>query len=73
MDSKEQMAFLKRMGLSVSRLDIDVEAKKKKIDNRVDKSELVSLARIFNVQTSATKKEQTLTEFLDTNKDSHEQ
>lgn len=65
MDHKEKMAFLKKMGMSVSRMDVDVEAKKKKAANRVEKSDLLALARTFNVHPAGSKpKQQTLNEFL---------
>lgn len=52
------------MGFPISRLEMSEEEKKKeKKDNRVDRSELLSLARTFNVLGSP-KKQETLDEFL---------
>ena len=57
------------MGFSVSRLGTNEEEKKnkEKKDNRIDKSDLLSLARTFNVHPgggTAPKKQETLDEFL---------
>lgn len=67
MDEKEKLKFLRQMGLSVGRGDVESpENKKEKKDTRVDKSDLIALARIFNMHPQGQhKKQQTLTEFLD--------
>lgn len=56
------------MGLSTSRMEPSEEEKKKnRKDNRIDKSDLLSLARMFNVHPgggTAPKKQETLDEFL---------
>lgn len=65
MDEKEKHEFLKRMGLSAGRMgksDEDVR-KRNRTDTRVDKSDLIALARMFDV-TPKQKKVQTLDEFL---------
>lgn len=65
MEEKEKLAFLKRMGLPVGRLgksDEDIR-KRNKTDTRVDKSDLIALARMFDV-TPTKKPIQTLDEFL---------
>lgn len=51
MDHKEKVQFLKQMGLSYSQSNIKEPTKKAKDkqDNQVDKEELISLARTFNV------------------------
>lgn len=63
------MKFLQKMGFSVSRLETSEEEKKKKEkkDNRVDRSDLLALARTFNVRPNGgttQKKQETLDEFL---------
>ena len=59
------MKFLQKMGFSVSRLGESEEDKKKKgiKDNRVDRSDLLSLARKFEVAPTQ-KKTQSLDDFL---------
>lgn len=59
------MKFLQKMGFSVSRLgESDEEKKKKGIkDTRVDRSDLLALARKFEVAPNQ-KKTQSLDEFL---------
>lgn len=64
MDDKEKLQFLKKMGFSVSRLTEpqDTTKRREPKDNRVDKSELQSLARIFNIRGQT--RQQSLSEFL---------
>ena len=65
MDDKERLAFLKQMGLSVGRLHTEKEEKKttkQRKDTRVEKSDLIALARKFDV-TPTPKKAQTFEEF----------
>ena len=59
------MKFLQKMGFSVSRLgDSEADkAKKAKRDNYIEKSDLMALARKFDVA-PAPKKTQSLDEFL---------
>ena len=65
MNEKEKLKFLQKMGFSVSRLGESEEDKKKKgiKDNRVDRSDLLSLARKFEVAPTQ-KKTQSLDDFL---------
>ena len=63
MDDKEKLAFLKKMGFSVGRLNnTEEEKKRQRQNNRFDKSDIIALAKIFNV-TSEPKKPQTFEEF----------
>lgn len=74
MDEAEKKAFLKKMGFGGSALaaiskDED-KKKKEKVDNRVDRSELLAVARIFNMHPNGNKpKTQTLEEHLEKSKD----
>ena len=65
MDDKEKLKFLQKMGFSVSRLgDSEADkAKKAKRENFIEKSDLVALARKFDVA-PAPQKTQSLDEFL---------
>lgn len=71
MNEDEKKAFLKKMGMSGSILTHESlnTKKKEKKDNRIDRSELMYLARKFNVHPDAKNKPKTLTEFLEENKD----
>ncbi len=48
MDEKEKIKFLKQMGLSSSKF-VPSEKKKTRQDNRIDKSDLLSLAKTFGL------------------------
>jgi len=66
MDDKERLAFLKQIGFSVGRIHTEKEEKKAKqqrIDTRVEKSDLMALARKFDVAPTP-KKAQTFEEFV---------
>jgi hypothetical protein len=67
MNEKEKIEFLRKMGFSVSRLGSDDARKKEKKerpDTRIDKSDLLALARKFDVVPDQ-KKPQTLDAFLE--------
>lgn len=65
MTDKEKIAFLKKMGISGSVVsDASIKQKKEKKDLRVDRSELINLARKFDVIPKG-KKQESLAEFLD--------
>ena len=64
MDDKERLAFLKKMGFSVGRIHTEKEEKKqRRTDTRVDKSDLIAMARKFDVVPTP-KKAQTFEEFV---------
>lgn len=65
MDEKERLEFLRRMGLPVGRLGkTDEEIRRRtRVDNRVEKSDLLALAKTFDVLPER-KKPQSLDEFL---------
>ncbi len=48
MDEKEKIKFLKQMGLSSSKF-VPSEKKKTRQDNRIDKSDLLNLAKTFGL------------------------
>jgi hypothetical protein len=72
MDEKETAKFLKSMGFAPGALrdtsQDKVGSNKPRLDNRVDKADLLALARKFDVapgkSAAAAPKEQTLEEFL---------
>jgi hypothetical protein len=65
MDQKEKLKFLKKMGFQISRLEpTEEEIKNKgKVNNRVDRSEILAIARTFDVIPEK-KKQQNLEAFL---------